>query len=295
MEKMNNKRLYLPSVTKDIVKKYGFKFSKSLGQNFLIDGNIVDNICTESEITKADNILEIGPGIGTLTQELCERSKKVVAVELDKRLLPVLDETLVNYNNVEVVNNDILKIDINSLIKDNFDDGNIKVVANLPYYITTPIIMRFLEERINIEKIVVMVQKEVAYRMKASPGNKDYGSLSIAVQYYSDPEIILNVPKNAFMPSPNVDSAVIMLDIFDEPRIKVKDEKLLFRIVKAAFGKRRKTLLNALSSSDLDVSKEDVKHILELCDIDPKRRGETLSLEEYAKLCDEMFCFRQSN
>ncbi|WP_202708185.1 16S rRNA (adenine(1518)-N(6)/adenine(1519)-N(6))-dimethyltransferase RsmA [Sporosalibacterium faouarense] len=285
---MDDKRLYSPSVTKEVIQKYGFKFSKSLGQNFLIDGNIIDNICIESGITDSDFVLEIGPGIGTLTQSLCERAKKVIAIELDRKLLPILEETLSSYDNVEVVHGDVLKIDLESLLREKFKGEKASVVANLPYYITTPIIMRFLEEKINVEKIVVMVQKEVAYRMKANPGNKDYGALSIAVQYYSDPEIILNVPKNVFMPRPNVDSAVIMLNIHKEPRYSVSDEKLLFQIVKAAFGKRRKTLLNALSSSGLGLTKDEVNKALERCGIDPKRRGETLTISEYVTLTESI-------
>lgn len=283
---MTNKRIYSPAVTKEILHKYGFKLSKSLGQNFLIDGNIIDNICTKAEITKKDYVLEIGPGIGTLTQELCERAGKVIAIELDKNLLPILDETLAGYDNVEIVQGDVLRIDLHSLFKDKLPEGKVKVVANLPYYITTPIVMRLLEERLNIDRIVVMVQKEVALRMIASPGNKSYGSLSVAVQYYSDANIIVNVPSSVFIPRPNVDSAVIMLKVYDEPKVEVKDEKLLFKVVKGAFGTRRKTLLNALSLSNLDMTKDEVKEVLTTCNIDPVRRGETLSIEEFAILAD---------
>ncbi len=287
MKNMNN-RIYSPAITKEIIHRHGFRFSKSLGQNFLIDGNVIDSICTKAEITEKDQVLEVGPGIGTLTQELCERAGKVVAIELDKTLLPILDETLASYKNVEIVQGDVLKIDLHSLFENKLPEGNVKVVANLPYYITTPIVMRLLEERLNIDKIVVMVQKEVAQRMMASPGNKDYGALSVAVQYYSQANIIVNVPSNVFIPRPNVDSAVIMLDVYDKPRVEVKNEKLFFSIVKAAFGKRRKTLLNALSSSTLSITKEAVKEALIMCNIDPIRRGETLTIEEFATLADHM-------
>ena len=282
---MNNK-IYSPAVTKEIINKHRFKFSKSLGQNFLIDGNIINSICTKAEIKAEDEVLEIGPGIGTLTQELCQRAGKVIAVELDKNLLPILDETLAEYKNIEIIQGDVLKIDLHSLFKDKFSQNKIKVVANLPYYITTPIVMKFLEERLNIDKIVVMIQKEVAQRMTASPGNKDYGALSVAVQYYSHADIILDVPSSVFIPRPNVDSAVIMLNVYDKPRIEVKNEKLLFSIVKAAFGKRRKTLLNALSSSNLNMTKDFLKKALNMCNIDPVRRGETLTIKEFATLSD---------
>lgn len=281
-----DKKLYTPSKTKEIINKYGFRFSKSLGQNFLIDGNIIDNICDGSNITKDDYVLEIGPGIGTLTQELCERAERVIAIELDKRLIPVLNETLENYDNFEVINGDVLKIDLKELFQDKFNNKKVKVVANLPYYITTPIIMRLLEERLDIDKIVVMVQKEVAYRMKSGPGTKDYGSLSIAVGYYCDANIIVDVPKNVFIPKPNVDSAVISLDVYNKPKVNVEDEKLFFNIVRAAFSKRRKTLLNSLSKSTLGLEKDDIRNALESCDIDPKRRAETLTIEEYAKLAN---------
>jgi len=286
MNNMENKKLYSPNVTKEIIEEYGFRFSKSLGQNFLIDGNIIDNICDGAEINKNDGIIEVGPGIGTLTQQLCERAGKVVAIELDKNLLPILDKTLNSYDNVEVVHGDVLKVDLNQIIKEKLDGLNVKVVANLPYYITTPIIMKLLEEQYDIDKIVVMIQKEVAVRMQAAPGNKDYGALSVAVQYYSKPEIIVNVPKNVFMPRPNVDSAVVMLDIYSSPSVEVREPKLFFKAVKAAFGKRRKTLLNALSSSTLGIDKKKIQEILCSCNIDPQRRGETLDINEFANLAN---------
>ncbi|RKD30902.1 16S rRNA (adenine(1518)-N(6)/adenine(1519)-N(6))-dimethyltransferase RsmA [Thermohalobacter berrensis] len=283
---MDGKKLYSPKVTKEIVEKYSFKFSKSLGQNFLVDGNVIRKICDGANITKEDEVLEIGPGIGTLTQILAERAKKVVSVEIDKKLLPILDETLSGYENVEIVHGDVLEINLNTLIREKFKNKRIKVVANLPYYITTPIIMTLLEQKLPIDKIVVMIQKEVALRMQANPGSKDYGSLSIAVQYYSEPKIITNVSKNVFIPKPKVDSTVIMLDILDKPRVEVKDEKLMFNIVKAAFAKRRKTLTNALNSSPLGLSKKDIKEALASCDVDPKVRGENLTIEEYAQIAN---------
>ncbi|AFS77207.1 dimethyladenosine transferase KsgA [Gottschalkia acidurici 9a] len=280
--------LYIPSVTKEIVSKYGFKFSKSLGQNFLVDGNIIRNICEGANITEEDGIIEIGPGIGTLTQQLSKYAKKVVAIELDKKLLPILEETLSECENVKVINEDVLKVDLERLIEEEFKGLNVKVVANLPYYITTPIIMKLLESKLDIQQIVVMIQKEVALRMQANPGNKDYGALSIAVQYYSQPEIIANVPASVFIPRPNVDSAVIMLSVYDEPKVKVKDEKLMFNVVKSAFGQRRKTLLNALSGGNLNLTKEEVSKVLEEANIDPKKRGEVLAIEDFVNISDKI-------
>ncbi|KPU27494.1 16S rRNA methyltransferase [Caloranaerobacter sp. TR13] len=286
---MSERKLYSPRVIKEIIDEYGFAFSKSLGQNFLIDKNIIDKICDGAEIKESDQIIEVGPGIGTLTQELCKRARKVVAIEIDKNLYPILNDNLSSYDNFHLVQGDVLKIDLNTLISDYFDnDGEIKVVANLPYYITTPIIMKLLEEKIRVNKIVVMVQKEVALRMRAKPGTKDYGALSIAVQYYSKPQIIVNVPKNVFMPRPNVDSAVIMLNVYEKPIVKVEDEKFLFKIIKAAFGKRRKTLVNALNSSQLGIAKEDIISILNECNIDVKARAEDLSLDEFAKITNSI-------
>lgn len=279
---MNDKRLYSPSYVKEIINKYGFGFSKSLGQNFLIDGNIVRKICEEGNIDSTDNVLEIGPGIGTLTEELGIRAKKVVAVELDKNLLPILDDTLSQYENIEIVHGDILKIDLSKLFKEKFDGGSIKIVANLPYYITTPIITRLLEEEIDIDSILVMVQKEVAERMSARSGSKDYGSLSVFVNYYTEAEIVLNVPKTVFMPKPNVDSAVIRLKVRDE-KIQLKDKETFFKTVKASFSQRRKTILNSLSAG-LGMEKEELKDILFKCDIDPRQRAENLNIEDFAKI-----------
>ena len=281
-----NRDLYMPSKTKEIVSKYGFRFSKSLGQNFLIDGNIITKICEGAEITDRDGIIEVGPGIGTLTQQLSKYAKKVVAVELDTKLMPILEETLEGIDNVQVINKDILKVDIEKLIEDEFEGLDVKVVANLPYYITTPIIMRLLESRLNIKSISVMIQKEVAMRMTASPGGKDYGALSVAVQYYSNPKIIANVPSSVFIPKPNVDSAVIKLDIYKKPPVEVLDEKLMFRVVKSAFGQRRKTIVNALSGVYLDLDKETIKKVLEIAEIDPQKRGEVLSIEDFAHIAD---------
>ena len=248
-------RLYSAKYLKQIIEEHRFKFSKSLGQNFLIDGNIVKKIVRDAGITKDDSILEVGPGIGTLTEELSLNAKKVVAVEIDKNLLPILDMTLKEYENVEIVHGDILDIDIKQLIDEKMEGGPVKVVANLPYYVTTPIIARFLEEDLNVESLTIMVQKEVAQRMVSKEGSKVYGSLSVFVNFYSEPEILLNVPKSVFMPSPKIDSAVIRLNMKkDLPEV---DKDQFFKVVKASFSKRRKTILNALSSYGFDLTKEE--------------------------------------
>lgn len=279
---MDNKRLYSPKRLKEVLAKHNFKFSKSLGQNFLIDGNIVRKIVESAGITKDDYVLEVGPGMGTLTEELALNAKKVIAVELDNKLEPVLKDTLGKYDNVEIIFGDILKFDLENIIKEKMDDKKIKIVANLPYYITTPIIAKFLEEGYNIDSINVMVQKEVAERISASPNNKSYGSLTVFAQFYSNPEIVLNIPKSVFIPQPKVDSAVIRLKIMDKYR-NVDREKL-FKIVKAAFSKRRKTILNTLSSG-LDLEKDQVRNLLETTNIDLNKRAENLSIEDYIKLC----------
>ena len=281
-----NRDLYMPSKTKEIVSKYGFRFSKSLGQNFLVDGNIIKNICEGADITEADGVIEIGPGIGTLTQQISRYAKKVVAIELDKKLIPILEDTLDGIDNIKVINNDVLKVDLEKLIEEEFEGLNVKVVANLPYYITTPIIMKLLETKLPIESVSVMIQKEVAERMIAPPGKKDYGALSVAVQYHSKPEIITIVPKTVFIPQPNVDSAVIKLNINKTPPVEVKDEKLMFSVVKSAFGQRRKTILNALSGGYLELEKETIKQVLETAGIDPKKRGEVLSIEDFAHIAN---------
>ncbi len=279
-------RLISPKATKEVVRKYGFRFSKSLGQNFLIDESILHEIIDGAEVTKEDLVMEIGPGIGTLTQALAEQAKKVVAVEIDRGLIPILAETLGEYKNVNIVHGDILKLDLHQLIQEEFEGAPVKVIANLPYYVTTPIIMKFLEERVPIKSMVVMIQKEVADRMQAKPGTKDYGSLSVAVQYYCEPKIITRVPPSAFMPQPNVESTVIRLTLLEAPRVKVKNEELLFQVVRAAFGKRRKTLLNALTSSGLGIEKERVRAALAAAQIEENRRGETLTIEEFGILAD---------
>ncbi len=282
MEKLSN-----PQVTIDIIKKYNFAFQKRFGQNFLIDGHVIEKIIKAADITKEDTILEIGPGIGTMTQYLAEAAGKVYAVEIDKNLLPVLAETLEEYDNVQVINNDILKVDLKELLGD--DTENVKVVANLPYYITTPIIMGLFENHIPAKSITVMVQKEVALRMQATPGSKDYGALSLAVQYYANPYIVANVPPNCFMPRPNVGSAVIRLTKWEEPPVRVKDEAVMFKLIRASFNQRRKTLQNGINnSSDLNFTKEQVVEALRNMGLSESIRGEALTLEQFARLSDEL-------
>ncbi len=280
MEKLSN-----PQVTIEIIKKYDFAFQKRFGQNFLIDGRVIDKIITAANITKDDTVLEIGPGIGTMTQYLAEAAGQVIAVEIDKNLLPIYEETLADYDNVTIINNDILKVDIHELIKGKAD--KVKVVANLPYYITTPIIMGLFENHIPAESITVMVQKEVADRMQSGPGSKDYGALSLAVQYYADPYIVANVPPNCFMPRPNVGSAVIRLTSYDKPPVDVKDEKLMFKIIRASFNQRRKTLQNGINNSpDLSFTKEQVVGALRAMGLSESVRGEALNLEQFATLAN---------
>lgn len=278
MEKLSN-----PQVTIDIIKKYNFAFQKRFGQNFLIDGHVVEKIISSADITRNDIVLEIGPGIGTMTQYLAEAAGQVYAVEIDKNLPIILEETLADYNNVTVINDDILKVDIAKLT----EGKPIKVVANLPYYITTPIIMGLFEKHIPATSITVMVQKEVAQRMQAAPGSKDYGALSLAVQYYAAPYIVANVPPNCFMPRPNVGSAVIRLTCYDKPPVEVGNETMMFKLIRAAFNQRRKTLQNALNnSSELNVTKEQVVNALRALELSETVRGETLSLEQFAHLSD---------
>jgi len=281
-------KLTSPSTIKYIMKKYDFKFSKGLGQNFLISPFVVDDIVYGADISEEDGVLEIGPGIGVMTQAMSEQAKKVVAVEIDSYLLPVLEETLADCDNVEVVPGDILKIDVRSLIESSFPGMRPKVVANLPYYITTPIVMMFLEEEMPVSDIVVMVQKEVADRMMAAPRTKAYGALSVAVQYYSEPEIITTVPKTAFMPQPNVTSSVIRLKV-KKSEVELHSKKLFFSVVKDAFSKRRKTLLNALSSGTMKFSKDMLKSAFEETDIDGIRRGETLTIDDFARLANAIY------
>ena len=279
-----------PQNTIEVLQKYNFVFQKKFGQNFLIDTHVLDKIIAAAEITKDDFVLEIGPGIGTMTQLLCENAREVAAVEIDTNLIPILKETLAAYDNVTVINEDILKVDIVALAKEKNDGRPIKVVANLPYYITTPIIMGLFENHVPIKSITVMVQKEVADRMQVGPGTKDYGALSLAVQYYAKPYIVANVPPNCFMPRPKVGSAVIRLERYEEPPVKVKDEKLMFRIIRASFNQRRKTLANGLkNSAELDYPKEEIEAAIEALGRGASIRGEALTLEEFAKLADFLY------
>ncbi|GMK41672.1 ribosomal RNA small subunit methyltransferase A [Paenibacillus sp. CCS19] len=279
-----------PSRTRDIVKKYGFEFKKSLGQNFLIDQNILHKIVSAAELDSTKGALEIGPGIGALTQHLAQSAGKVTAVEIDNRLIPILRDTLAGEDNVEVIHADVLKLDLNQLFAERFNDvSGVSVVANLPYYVTTPILMKLLEERLPLENIVVMIQKEVADRMAAKPGGKDYGSLSVAVQYYCVPSIVCIVPHTVFIPQPNVDSAVIKLALRDKPAVETPDEAHFFRVVQSSFAQRRKTLMNNLSSWLGKDQRETLTTLLEQIDIDPGRRGETLSLDEFAKLSTALY------
>ena len=278
-----------PRFLKDLLTRHGFSFSKSLGQNFLIDENILNKIVSGAEISKEDNVLEIGPGAGTLTYALARQAAKVVAVEIDSALLPVLKETLDGLDNVQVIHGDILKMDLNDLIQSSFDNKPFKVVANLPYYITTPIIMRFLEEELPYSSITVMIQKEVAERMAAKPGNKDYGALSVAVQFYTLPKIIGKVPSSVFMPPPKVDSIVINLKKRSSPAVDVADTARFFQVVKAVFAQRRKTLLNTLNAANIArLDKEELSKLLRSLNIDPQRRGETLTLEELAAISNNI-------
>ncbi|MDR7002299.1 16S rRNA (adenine(1518)-N(6)/adenine(1519)-N(6))-dimethyltransferase RsmA [Neobacillus niacini] len=287
-----NKDIATPIRTRDILEKYGFSFKKSLGQNFLIDTNILKKIVEFANITGDTGVIEVGPGIGALTEQLARSSKKVVAFEIDQRLLPILKDTLDPYSNVKVIHQDVLKADVKEVIKEEFQTiDDLMVVANLPYYVTTPIIMKILEEKLPIRGIVVMLQKEVADRISAAPGTKDYGSLSIAIQYYTEAETVMVVPKTVFVPQPNVDSAVIRLTKRTSPAVAVKDEGFFFQVTKASFAQRRKTILNNLTSQlpDGKQKKEQILEALGGCGIDPSRRGETLSLEEFGRLSDALF------
>ena len=281
-EKLGN-----PKNTIEVIQKYQFAFQKKFGQNFLIDPHVLDKIIGAAGVTKEDMVLEIGPGIGTMTQYLAEAAREVVAVEIDNNLIPILKETLAEYDNVTVINEDILKVDIKKLAEEHNGGRPIKVVANLPYYITTPIIMGLFESNVPIDNITVMVQKEVADRMQVGPGSKDYGALSLAVQYYASPYIVANVPPNCFIPRPNVGSAVIRLTRYQEPPVQVKDPKLMFKLIRASFNQRRKTLQNGLNNSpEISFSKEEITKAIESLGVSPSVRGEALSLEQFAQLAN---------
>ena len=282
MEKLSS-----PKKTIEIIQKYNIDFQKKFGQNFLIDSHVLEKIIDAANITKDDFVLEIGPGIGTMTQYLSEHAREVMAVEIDHNLIPILKETLAGYDNVEVLNEDILKVDIGKIAEKKNQGRPIKVVANLPYYITTPIIMGLFEKNVPMDSLTVMVQKEVAQRMQAGPGTKDYGALSLAVQFYAEPYIVANVPPNCFMPRPKVGSAVICLTRYKDMPVKVKNEQLMFSIIRASFNQRRKTLQNGINnSSTLHFSKEQVVDALDKMGLSPKIRGEALSLEQFARLSD---------
>ena len=282
--------LGIPSNTIEILQKYNFNFQKKFGQNFLIDTNILEKIIDSAEITKDDCVLEIGPGIGTMTQYLAERAGEVVAVEIDKNLIPILSDTLSSYNNVTIINEDILKVDINALCQEKNGGRPIKVVANLPYYITTPIIMGLFESHVPLKSITVMVQKEVADRMQVGPGTKDYGALSLAVQFYAKPEVVCQVPPTCFIPKPGVGSAVIRLTRYEETPVKVKDENKMFALIRAAFNQRRKTLVNSIgNASGINVSKDAVAQAIETMNLSSTIRGEALTLEQFAQLSDLLF------
>ena len=277
--------LGIPQNTIAVLQKYNFNFQKKFGQNFLIDTRVLEKIMDSAEITKEDCVLEIGPGIGTMTQYLAERAGRVVVVEIDKNLIPILQDTLAEYDSITIINDDILKVDINKIVGELNGGKPIKVVANLPYYITTPIIMGLFESHVPLQSITIMVQKEVADRMQVGPGTKDYGALSLAVQYYAKPEIVANVPPNCFIPRPNVGSAVIRLTRYEQPPVQVQDEKKMFALIRASFNQRRKTLVNGLTNAaELHISKEEITQALEKMELSPTIRGEALTLEQFAQL-----------
>lgn len=282
MEKLSN-----PQKTIEIIKKYEFAFQKKFGQNFLIDGHVLDKIIAASGVTKEDCVVEIGPGIGTLTQYLAEAAREVVSIEIDKMLIPILHETLAEYDNVTIINQDVLKVDLEEIVRERCGGRPVKVVANLPYYITTPIIMTLFESRLPIASVTVMVQKEVAARMQAGPGTKDYGALSLAVQYFAQPYIAANVPPNCFMPRPRVGSAVIRLTRHETPPVQVKDEAAMFRVIRASFNQRRKTLVNGLNNApQIPYPKEAILEALRRMGLSQTIRGEALTLEQFAELTD---------
>ena len=275
--------------TAEIIEKYHFSFQKKFGQNFLVDSSILDRIIESAQITKEDCVLEIGPGIGTMTQRLAEEARAVVAVEIDRNLLPVLADTLSAYENVTVINADILKLDLNRIVEEHNGGRPVKVVANLPYYITTPIIMALFEKKVPLHSVTIMVQKEVADRMRVGPGTKDYGALSLAVQYYAKPEIVTKVPAGCFMPKPNVDSAVIRLTRYEKPPVEVEDETWLFAVIRASFNQRRKTLANGLANAGYPgIGRRQVEEVLSAMGLAAAVRGETLTLEQFAELSDRL-------
>ena len=286
---MSDKTPYLgnPQKTIEVIQKYEFAFQKKFGQNFLIDTHVLDKIISAAEITKDDLVVEIGPGIGTMTQYLACAAREVVAIEIDKMLIPILQDTLSAYDNVTIINEDVLKVDINKLAEEKNGGRPVKVVANLPYYITTPIIMGLFENHVPLHSITIMVQKEVADRMRMGPGTKDYGALSLAVQYYAEPYLVANVPQNCFMPRPKIGSAVIKLTVHEKTPVTVRDEKLMFKLIRASFNQRRKTLANGLNNSpELHYSKDQIAEAIEKLGTSPSIRGEALTLEEFARLSD---------
>ncbi len=282
MEKLSN-----INTVKEILSKHGFTFSKALGQNFLINPSVCPRMAMECGVDENSGVIEVGPGIGVLTNELAKRAKKVIAVELDKRLLPVLEETLGEYENVKVINEDVMKLDLNKLIEEEFEGMNVCVCANLPYYITSPIVMRLLEEKLNVSSITVMVQKEAAQRICANVGTRQCGAVTAAVWYYSEPELLFNVSSGSFMPAPKVDSAVIRLNIRKEPPVSVKSEEVFFKTIKAAFSQRRKNIANSLSGG-LSVGKQEIISVLEDCGIPASKRAEELTLENLGKIADRL-------
>lgn len=281
-------KLYQPSTIAELKKKYGFRFTKSLGQNFLIDKNVIEDIVASSSVEEGDLVIEIGPGIGTITREAALRAKKVIAVEIDKSLIPILEETLEDCDNVELINADILKTDIKALIEKENHTGRVRIIGNLPYYITTPILMKILEEGVPAESITIMIQKEVADRIKAAPDSKDYGAISVAVQFFCSVTDIRKVPKTVFIPMPQVDSSVLRLNIYKEKPVNVKSMKLFFEVVKAGFGQRRKTLFNSITGVG-GMDKETAGAALDSAGIDRTRRAETLSIAEFAALADKIY------
>lgn len=287
---MSNIPISNPARTAGIIEKYKFRFQKKFGQNFLIDEHILESIVDAAEITENDVVVEVGPGIGSLTERLCQRAKHVLAVEIDSNLIPILEETLAPYPNKTILNADVLKVDILSEVQKIDKNAEIKVVANLPYYITTPIVMGLLEGEVPLSSITIMIQKEVADRMRVGPGSKDYGALSLAVQYYSEPKLITTVSRNCFMPAPNVDSAVICLKRHTTPPVEVIDSKFMFRVIKASFAQRRKTLANGIgNASDLPITKQQTMEVLKSLGMNESLRGETLTLEEFAKVSDALY------